>query len=55
MTRESISIVVEVPKGKYCAKFSGFGLEDRCPLLRPCMSWEDSYYCPIANSDTHCG
>lgn len=50
---KTVSIIVEVPEGKYCAVFGEFGLQDRCPLLKNCG--EKSFFCPIANYDTHCG
>lgn len=52
---KGVSIVVEVPDGSYCARFSEFGLVDRCPLLQRCQTCEGSFYCPVANMDTHCG
>lgn len=52
-----VSIVVEVPQGRYCATFGEHGLEDRCPLLQECRASgaTQAFYCPIANFDCHCG
>jgi hypothetical protein len=55
MGKEWISIVVEVPDSQYCAKFGDWGLTEVCPLLKQCQTSKRAYYCPIANSDTHCG
>jgi len=52
---ETIGVIVQVPKGNYCARFSEEGLRERCPLLQRCGTSNNSYFCPVANYDTHCG
>ena len=73
----TIPIIVQVPKGDYCAtffdmegtvtdlvtgeKYQNIVLIEQCVLLKTCEHGKshnvktNSYYCPIANSDTHCG
>lgn len=50
---DKVSVVVEVPGGKYCAVKAEFGLHERCPLLHSCGTQEGAHYCAVVSSDAH--